>query len=130
MKSYDIYLLEMESMGKSYDGRAYIITGMWNSKAPMFWHLMKKLQKINEYMWLWQRYGGHGGSGGYLFPAETAVHVYPAKECLRHFRRNPFTSSQGWNNLREKAVPMQEIHEVLGRHCKSEKEEPIIPVSG
>ena len=64
------------------------------------------------------------------FQLETAVHVYSAKECLWHFRRNPFTSSQDWNNLREKAVPMQEIHEVVSWQCKSEKEEPITPVGG
>lgn len=64
------------------------------------------------------------------FQLETAVHVYPAKECLWHFRRNPFTSSQGWNSLREKAIPIREIYEVVSWQCKSEKEEPITPVGG
>ncbi|CAJ0939999.1 unnamed protein product [Ranitomeya imitator] len=41
VRNSDMHLLELESMGKSSDGKSYIITGSWNTKSPHF-------QTVNE----------------------------------------------------------------------------------
>uniref|UniRef100_A0A670YM03 Rab GTPase-activating protein 1 n=1 Tax=Pseudonaja textilis TaxID=8673 RepID=A0A670YM03_PSETE len=41
VQSGDMHLLDLESMGKSSDGKSYIITGSWNTKSPHF-------QVVNE----------------------------------------------------------------------------------